>query len=42
MTCKANGVSGNYCTVTVGSMVWRLEVGTLKGIVTGIDLKLAQ
>jgi hypothetical protein len=28
--------------ITVGSMGWRLEVGTLKGIVTGIDLKLAQ
>ena len=22
VSCKPNGVSGNYCTVTVDSMVW--------------------
>jgi len=35
VTCKLNGVSGNYCTATVDSMVWfgmvwRLAVGSIE------------
>jgi len=30
VTCKPNGVSGNYCTVTIDSVVWRLAVGSIE------------